>query len=155
MSSRADVVSRYPPGYLARPGTALHALSAADGTRVTLDSMFVDRADGCYLFLRDPWPGGATIPVYGCSDVRKWWTVEVSGAMTTISGYRVLMAQSIRVYTDSKMRPCPPYPKGLYAPWEWPYMANVPIQATLQSIPLLRRARRQVSRSSSIPSLAR
>jgi parallel beta-helix repeat protein len=97
--------------------------------------MFVDRADGCYLFLRDPWLGGATIPVYGCSDVRKWWTVEVSGAMTTISGYRVLMAQSIRVYTDSKMRPCPPYPKGLYAPWEWPYMANVPIQATLQSIP--------------------
>lgn len=123
-----------PPDYLSRPGTAAHAVSVPDGTQVTLDSMIVDQVIGCYSFLRDPWARGSTIPVYACAALQRWWTVEVSGTMTTISGVRVLVAHRIRVYTDREMRPCPPLPKGLEAPWTWPYMADVPLGTSFESV---------------------
>jgi len=123
------------PDYLSRPGTAAHALGVPDGTQVTLDSMFVDQVIGCYSFLRDPWPAGSTISVYAWAELQRWWTIEVSGTVTTVSGTRMLVADSIRLYTDSRLRSLPPFPKGLDAPWAWPYMADVPLGTGIESTP--------------------
>jgi len=102
--------------YLSRPGTVGHTLSLPDNTQVTLDSMMIEWMSGSWIFVRDPWRGSAILPVHANALLDRWMTVEITGTTATIDGRRVVLASRIRVYTDSRSRPMPPFPKGLTSP---------------------------------------
>lgn len=118
--------------YLSRPGTIRHTMSLADGVEVTLDAVWVAQVHGPYLLVRDPWARDL-LPVYAGVDLDKWLTFDITGYTATISGKRVVVATSIKLYVDQKGRPLRLWIKGLSRPYQWKYMQDIPLGITADS----------------------
>ncbi|MHB9038498.1 MAG: right-handed parallel beta-helix repeat-containing protein [Armatimonadota bacterium] len=110
-----------------RPGTTKHALTLSDGERTLLDSVVISWVIPPYIFVRDPWQDSPMLPVYANVSIDKWDTIDVGGYMVTVSGQRVLVADTASILVDVNGRPSPPFPKGIWEPFEWPYKTKIPV----------------------------
>ena len=102
---------------------------------MTLNQMMIFGTNGLYITVKDMWVGGLPLPVYTTANLQEYWTVDITGRMQTVEGVRVLVAESIGLYTDSSGCPAMvPLKTPVYSPF-WPYKESIP--TTVPSPPIL------------------
>lgn len=122
--------SRLAPDWRDVPGTVLYALSLQDGEAVKLVGVMAQRVIPPYIYVRSLWKDSASLPVYANgANFITWASLEITGVMGTVAGQRIVIADRIRFYADSRGQICPPLPLFYIFEKEpvWPYMIDVPV----------------------------
>ena len=107
-------------------GTVTYAAAQPDGTQITLTQMIIYDTDGPYVFVRDMWAGGQSLPIYTTAELQQWWTIDVTGIMQTVDGVRILVAETIGLYTNSNGNPGFVPMKMPFDNPVWPYIKDTP-----------------------------
>ncbi|MCE5313659.1 MAG: right-handed parallel beta-helix repeat-containing protein [Armatimonadota bacterium] len=111
------------------------AINQPDGTKVTLEDVFVQDVVLPYAFVTDPLGRGShqVLAVYIKNFVvEKNWSIDVSGTMTTVEDQRVLVPSEIMVYqgADGDIFHCP-FPFR----WQgWPYKVDAETKTSVMDI---------------------
>ncbi len=93
--------------------------------------MIVTRVARGYIFVKDPWSGEDTLPVYAPgAAIQQWWSVLIDGYTRTVRERRIVVATRLWLYMCANGRPFILMPKPT-EPQAWPYMHEVPLGLAL------------------------